>query len=866
MNWKKCGARVLAVALCGAVLAGCDSIKSVKEEPFADLPDETAVLGGRIRNLGTRRPLVLQYNGTDTCLVPEAPNDPSGKKIVSECRFFGVPDQEWANYSFGAVPVGTPYNITIKRQPYGKICQVQNPSGTVQSGGTSVDVVCEDDPAIEKYSVTVEINPAANQPGMIVTLTTENGTCPVDVNGRPSITFSPEECPNGEAGEFHESATYIFDNGLNLPNFPWRVTATIPGATAVSPPINCFVTGGPVPNTGGNVEDNGDVQFINRPQNDVTVTVQSCGFTVRVQADFSPHTVAAPAIPDGEGILVALRKQPTLEDVAVARITSFDNDWVSFMVPDANGQPTATQYEAQSDTNAFYELVVKESPTGMTCIPGNSVAGGSSANSLRTVGHWTDAGAVLLRRPASAYVRNLWLIDRVIRCKTAPVEAERQLRGAFWQFTKVTTTTTIGAGTPTVAPVITRNRNVLTFFEDGQYLYGNHSPSASNNGVEHGFYDYDPDAGSILFTGITDTNGGNGIHTVATAGSPQPRTVTQVVKTPGSPTVITVRVSDTTTSGLVLGSNDLTVTVNNGQAFGVATGTYTTANLQTLVDRINAASPGSGNFASVAGGEIQFTGPPGGVVLGGPAVSILGLPGSIPEGQTAMSTNVATTLATTVNTVTDWILEEVGPDPLVSTTNALDGAWVTWDLSRQPAPVEDRRRVFVYQHGLYNGLHIGVNGIANLQEACYVGDFALTGTWTRQGGRSGCHMRIYTLRGGETIEQLIQMYPNNCGFPSDAPVASSCQIMSSSSSDIPNASTELKDYPGRWPQSQNPDYTDGRPYSLVEFEVRLAGTDPADPVCPDQDKLTVWDTQHGIRKATLDPPIPPIVLCKIKAN
>ena len=107
------GARVLAAVLCGVVLAGCDSIKSVEEEPFTALPDQTVVLGGQIKDLGSRRPLILQYNGTDTCLESEAPNNPSGNKVITECRFFGVPDQEFSAFSFGALKVGTPYNITV---------------------------------------------------------------------------------------------------------------------------------------------------------------------------------------------------------------------------------------------------------------------------------------------------------------------------------------------------------------------------------------------------------------------------------------------------------------------------------------------------------------------------------------------------------------------------------------------------------------------------------------------------------------------------------------------------------------------------------------------------------------------------------
>jgi hypothetical protein len=37
-------------------------------------------------------------------------------------------------------------------------------------------------------------------------------------------------------------------------------------------------------------------------------------------------------------------------------------------------------------------------------------------------------------------------------------------------------------------------------------------------------------------------------------------------------------------------------------------------------------------------------------------------------------------------------------------------------------------------------------------------------------------------------------------------------------------------------------------------------------VCPNADKLTVYDTLNGTRKVTLTPPIPPVVLCRIAAD
>jgi hypothetical protein len=784
MNSMISCSRLLAATLCGLVLAGCDSIKDVKEEPFAELPDQTATLGGTIRDLGTRRPLILQYDGTDSCLEPVAPNDPTGPKALAECRFYGVADQQFSTFNFGALPVGTPYNITIKRQPFGKICAVTNPAGTVGQDSGSIQIACQDDPALPHYTVTANIAAAASsRPGLKVVLTTENGTCPVDATGLTTVTFSAANCPNTSTA-YHQNAHYVFNSGTNLPIFGWRVTATIPGATDLAPQTNCFVTGGPVTNTGGNIDDENKATAA--PTGNVSVNVVSCGFTVRAQADYStPTTVppisgavtapAIPAMPAGQAVTVLLREQPSGIDVAGVRITSFANTYVPFMQLDPQGEPTTTQYDARSDLNAFYEVVVKSSPAGMTCIPGSSAFSGSTPianNGSRTAGHWTDAGSVLLRKPASARVAQLWVVDRVIRCRAAPA-ADRQLQGVYQQSAKTTTESRQGtdASTIQVTSINTvHNHNFLALFADGSYLYGNHTATASSNGVEHGFYDYDPLAATITFHAFTDTNGSSGLHAVnasgSTAGAPIPKRITGV------------QVSS------VAGRNTITANFNPTGAFG-------TANTEGVSTR----------------------------------------------------------------TTVDWIMSEVGADPQVSTLNPVDGAWVTWDTRYQ---VPDPRRIFVYQHGLYNAFHMGVNGVGNLQEACFVGNFALASTWTRQGARSGCQMRIYTERAGQP--------PLDFTACTSSATLNSCSLLSSGSSDIPVPTAELNDYPGRWPQSRNPAFTDGRPYSVVDYEVRLAGTAPSDPICPDADKLTVWDTLNGVRRDELSPPVPPIVLCRITAN
>jgi hypothetical protein len=907
MNPMINSSRLLAAALCAAILAGCNAVEDVDEAPTAGLPAETAVLGGTIKNLGTRRPLVLQNNGADACLVPVTPTNPGGPKIISECLFLGTADQEASQFSFGAVNVGTPYNVTIKRQPYGKICTVQNPTGTVRPDTPDIQINCADDPSVARYTVTVNIAPAAAaNPDLRVVLTTENGTCPVQVNGRSVITFTPAECPDSGPAGYHRNAPFLFNSGVTFntatppaitgairtPVFGWAVTASVPGPSVLSDRTACFVTNnstaaaalsppiaGLVANTGGNIDINGNTPATAVPQRSVPagiITVVQCGFTVNVQADYSrgPTESSDPAIAGGDGITVAMRSQPYGVDVASAKITSFANAFTPFMVPDANGDPTTTVYSAQSDPNAFYELVIKKAPAGMTCVPGASVA----ANSLRTtpnlVGNLTDGGAVLLRRPASSFVQNAWLIDRMIRCRAIAANPTPQ-RGVYWQYTK--TTTTKSAPLPASVVVATvYNRFVLSLFEDGQYIFGNHNGSGnSTEGVEQGFYAHNGGAAtvgtlapaSMHFVAMTDITGTSGLNS-----SGAPRVITNVVKsTTGSLKTITANVSST--SGLVLASGGLTVKVGSGAATNVAAGTYFgTTGITSLISAINTAANTSlagSSIAAASGNEIRITAPASATVLfAGTAAGTLGLPtASMAAGATATSTAVANTLGNKVDV--QWILQEIGPDTRVTTTNALDGAWVTWDWQRTPAPVEDRRRVFVYQHGAYNMIHFGLNGIPNLQATCMAGNFALAGTWTRHGSGQGCQMRFLTdtvTNGGPVVTTTTPALLNNQGNPQDGLAsADNPSPVITVTTPLTNLNL-LRDIPGRWPQSQNPAFTDGRPYSLVEYEVRLAGTQPTDPVCPTLDKLTVWDTSNGIRKDTFSPPIPRLVLCRVVAN
>jgi hypothetical protein len=203
MNSMISCSRLLAAALCVAVLAGCNAVEDVPDEATAVLPAANLILGGKIRDLGSRRPLVLQLNGRDACLVPVNVADPLSPKKIDECRFLGVMDQEESAFSFSAINaaifprmnVGDAYSITVKRQPFGKICTVQNPTGTLQATNPEIQIACADDPAVTLYTVSVNTAAVSARPGLRVTLTTENGTCSIDATGLPSpVTFAPDMC------------------------------------------------------------------------------------------------------------------------------------------------------------------------------------------------------------------------------------------------------------------------------------------------------------------------------------------------------------------------------------------------------------------------------------------------------------------------------------------------------------------------------------------------------------------------------------------------------------------------------------------------------------------------------------------------
>jgi hypothetical protein len=439
--------RMLTAALCAAVFVGCGAGADVDEESLGP-PVPTVVLQGAITGLGTRRPVVLQYNGTDVCINAAAP---SGARV--ECRFFGVLNQTTSAFTFGALPVGTRYDIKVKTQPFGKQCTVANGVGTLSAAPTSIAVTCVNDPAVPRYSISGSVNPAvAALPGAKVILATEEGVREQPLDGMTAFQFDQA----------------LFNSGTILPVFGYAVTATFTGTDGRV--NNCNVTNGTNVGADGNATAAPTGAISN-------VQVAACTFPVSVTVTYS----GTPAQAIGAGGVTLELRDPRTGEKAVLRDPVSGADVV---VPPLNiTSSTSASFTRQllSNSTAIYDLVITANPDGQTCVVGSST-------------QLTQGSAVLLINPADT--ANSFFINKNVRCRATPA-AGAQLRGTYQQSSIATAT---GA--------VTYNRNFLTFFENGTFLFGLHATGANcaaSCGVEHGFYAYNSVSGSIAFTPLTDT-------------------------------------------------------------------------------------------------------------------------------------------------------------------------------------------------------------------------------------------------------------------------------------------------------------------------------------------------------------------------
>jgi hypothetical protein len=496
----------VAATLCALGLVACNAVEDVRQQPTLPPPTQTAVLQGKVVGLGTRRPIVLQYNGTGSY------------------NFFGVLDQPVSAFSFGSLPVGTSYDITVLRQPFGKSCTVANGKGTVGSASGDTTITCVND-ATPRYCVGGTITQAVHDtPGARLTLTTEEGSRQIVAANLPVGTQS---C------WFPDS---IFNSQTSVPVFTYAVTATFTDANGTV--NNCAVTNGSNPIVGSGSEA-GPVA----PTGNVTnVSVTACSFPVSVNVAYNGTPAQALAAP----LTVELRDPRTGLRVVQKNPSTGANVEVPAMTIAAFGTTSFTGL--LSNLNAMYDLVI----TGQPTVAGQQVQAcvvGSNSSTAQLTG----GSAVLLINPAdpvNGFVPAASSSDpsqgisKSIRCRAIPAASAR-LRGTYQQTSTVTTT----AGTPPVTTTTTTlNRNFLTFFENGTFLYGVHAPGVSTgppSGVEHGFYAYNPTAGTIAFTPLTDTITTTNTNRISTGGATG--NLTNVVKQANSPNRITAVLNSTTT-------------------------------------------------------------------------------------------------------------------------------------------------------------------------------------------------------------------------------------------------------------------------------------------------------------------------------
>lgn len=625
--------RLAAAALGVVMVAACGA-----EGGDADVaaPAQTAVLQGAVTGLGTLRPLVLQYNGTDNCINPATP---TGPRI--ECRFFGVLNQTTSAFSFGALPVGTAYNITVKTQPFGKQCTVRNGTGTLGTVLASITVTCVNDPAVPRYALSGSVPAAvATLPGARVILTTEEGVREQVLNGSTSFQFDQA----------------LFDSQTNLPVFAYALTATFTGTDGKV--NNCSVT------NGTNAGADGLASIA--PSSAVTnVQVAACSFPVTVTVAYS----GTPAAPLGAGGVTLELRDPRTGERPMLRDPLTGTDVTVPPLTITSFSSAAFARQLPSNATAIYDLVVTGNPAGQTCIVG-------SATQL------TQGSAVLLLNPADSL--HGFFINKHVRCRATP-GATAQLRGTYQQSAASTTSE------------LTYNRNFLTFFEDGTFLYGLHAPGANCStscGVEHGFYTWNSAAGTIGFTPLVDTVTGANANKLSSNGAAA--VLTNVVKSGSSPARITATFS---------------ITVN-------------------------------------------------------------------------------------------WVL--TAPEQIAG---QMTGSWAT----------ADNRRVWIYEGSRYAGFHAGVNGLGNVQDACFASE-----SLTAQSG-------FLTRRGNGTTCELGNVPGGTASF---------------FSLDIPSGTTLPRvpeGYVGKWPQSGS--NADGRPSSPVLFEIAPGTTD----------RLNIQNTRYD--GTPVDPPI-----------
>lgn len=540
---------------------------------------------------------------------------------------------------FGSVAQGASYNISITRAPEGRTCTIANGSGTATTNVNNVTVTCERD-STPLYTLTADIAPAlaaAPPEGFAVTLATEEGSETIHpAAGQDSVTFS---------------LPIFYPSPTSPPPFAYTVTATntVGGSTN-----KCLVNGG----TGSLVDNDATT-----PANITTgVTVASCLYTVSAVAQYSAPPGGAASAMGAGGLQLGLRNQLTNDiDVQAPVIDAYGAAAVAFPGTFA------------SNSEALYEVVVQEHPDGQFCI----VQNGGRVN--------------LVTANANVTVQ--------VRCRDVPATAN-QLKGVYQRDTpaiRETATEDEPVGSTIPEPRI-QTRDFLAFFTNGTFIHGTHRATATA-GVEHGFYDYDPVAGTLNFGILTDTNGRTGSLDGVTVAACD-FSFGGAFGVPACPAGgIPAPTMEDGCGGFCQVPSYVDIPIAASQNAGL-----------TGIGGFTVRLPFDGNFAFMAA-SAPLTATQVSVTPGAP-----GAPGRL-------SMRFGEQSGTNLNPV--WTMTEPANTP-----GQMEGTWAS----------PDSQRVFVYNPVTYYGFHAGVNGAPNLQDACFtILDTKVSeGYYTRRGGDTGC--------------------------------------------------------------------------------------------------------------------------------
>lgn len=692
MNAMVNSSKLLAAAIGAALLAGCNAVEDVQEAPSTTLPAQTVVLAGTINGLGSTRSIVIVNNGDNNTAIGAVAPVP-----VTPVNTLTAPVNVSTPFSFGARPVGSPYNVTIRTQPYGKSCTVVNGSGTLNAAAPP-QVVINCISNVPRFNLTVALNTAfSGTPGAKVRLTTEEAIYEtVPAAGATSVTFNSVLFNGAGAGAPNPS-----------PAFSYTVSAsnTVNGVTN-----RCPVTAP----TGSNVTAN-----VTPTSTPASPSVGACSFTISGSLNYSlpPGVTTAPALGAG-GVTLELRDVQG-NAKATQTVSAFGN--FTF-----NDTATTTAKQFLSNSSGVYDVVVTSQPAGQMCVVGD---GGFASLFVLVNGNPTNitaTGVTSTGGTPSATTTHVVGTRLAVFCRNRPTTANT-LAGVF-RLTKVAPTirtitkTRDTAGVITTSPVATRlpvsewrpfdttaqntaSNAILTFFDDGSFLYGQHNNSSQ---VEHGFYDYNSITGTLRFTIHTDTN---------------------------------TSTTFPTTFDTVATPTNLGPTNTPGISALPAAFTFTTAPALPAAQRHQALC----NVRVIAGTLRKITGTAGGPTLCGTAIPVDPSPPADP----AAPVSPATTSTTSASTITrvDWELTEPR-----NVTAQITGRWTT----------QDHREVWVYDSLTNYGFHVGVNGgAANLQSACFTieDNTASSSFLTRRGSNTGCYAwnnpsatQVYLFSGNEAVD------------------------------------------------------------------------------------------------------------------